>query len=82
MILICTNVALLKDVNRVGRQGERKCMVDLVGRHDILFMYVVISGAVIILFLLESLFNFRGHFFNLAYFAWNTNLTLNDLMAS
>lgn len=57
-------------------------MVDLVGRHDILFMYVAISLTVMVLFLMETLFNFRGHIINLVYFAWYTNLTLNDLMAS
>jgi len=81
LILVLANDELLRQIEKPSAQSERNNLVDLIGRHDCVHVFVMISATINILFFFDMLTRNSGHVLNLLYYSQHCYFTLNQLMS-
>lgn len=62
-------------------QSERLLLVDLIGRHDCIYVYLLVSAAVSFLFFFDMVFRHTGHLLNLVYYVQHSYFAINRFMS-
>lgn len=68
-------------MNTRSAQGQRVYLIDLIGKHDCIYVYFLISATVLVLFVFDMVFKHSGHLLNFLYFGYHAYSTINHLMA-
>jgi len=64
------------------KQGVRSTMVDILGRHDCIYLYTLCSGTILVLWLSDMVSKEPGNFVNVLFYAHNCYVNLNLLMSN
>lgn len=83
-LVACVPIALLfscdeilQQINQVPKQSQRVNLVDLIGRHDCIYLYFLIAVTVSILFLFDMTLRHSGHLLNFLYFSYYSYQNVN-----